>query len=74
MNPEDLINFKGQDWHTIRAILKTMLSTSIDMLCSELTHDESQRIRGRIITLKDILALEEYSINANAAPIPTRTR
>lgn len=70
MNIEDNIDFKGPTWHAVRHLLQNMLADSIDMLCAEQTADESQKLRGRIMTIKDILAIESYSIRNHSAGAP----
>lgn len=56
--PEDVINFTGHDWQAIKAFLMEKLDTSSSLLCSDLSHDESNKIRGTILLAKTILNFE----------------
>ena len=57
--PESFINFAGQDWSLLKMYLDKKLDTKISLLVGESEHDESNKIRGAISIIKEILALEK---------------
>lgn len=62
MHPEEHINFHGQDWHNLKLYLNSSLDKKIGMLVQESTHDKSNQIRGAILMIKELLALEKASV------------
>lgn len=67
LRPEEDINFAGKDWHLLKAHLHDKLEWLTAMLCGDITHDESNKIRGQILLAKTIIALEKSVRN-----MPTR--
>lgn len=67
LRPEEDINFAGKDWHLIKAHLHDKLEWLTAMLCGDISHDESNKIRGQILLAKTIIALEKSVRN-----MPTR--
>jgi hypothetical protein len=59
LRPEEDINFAGKDWHLLKAHLHEKLEWLTSMLCGDITHDESNKIRGQILLAKTIIALEQ---------------
>ena len=57
--PEEDINFAGKDWHLLKAHLHDKLEWLTSMLCGDISHDESNKIRGQILLAKTIIALEQ---------------
>jgi hypothetical protein len=67
LRPEEDINFAGKDWHLLKAHLHDKLEWLTAMLCGDISHDESNKIRGQILLAKTIIALEKSVRN-----MPTR--
>ena len=67
LRPEEDINFAGKDWHLLKAHLHDKLEWLTAMLCGDISHDESNKIRGQILLAKTIIALEK-----SVRSMPTR--
>lgn len=67
LRPEEDINFAGKDWHLLKAHLHDKLEWLTAMLCGDISHDESNKIRGQILLAKTIIALEK-----SVRTMPTR--
>lgn len=63
---EEEINFAGKDWHLLKAHLHEKLETLTSMLCGDISHDESTKIRGQILFAKTLLGLEQSARYAPA--------
>lgn len=61
-NPEESINFEGRDWSILREWLRYEIDSATYMLCGNITHDESNKLRGKILFAKTILDLEAAQI------------
>lgn len=59
-----MINFHGQDWAAIKQQLLSSREKKIGLLVSANDHDTSNRIRGAIAVINELLALEEAAIKA----------
>lgn len=58
MRPEEYINFHGPDWNTLKLYLEQQKQYQLDKLVAADSHDASQKIRGMLLMIKQILALE----------------
>lgn len=59
LRPEEDINFAGKDWYLIKGLLHEKLDMLTSMLCGDISHDESNKIRGQILFAKTLLGLEQ---------------
>lgn len=59
------INFHGPDWARIKIHLEKKMEQKIGLLVASRDHDESNRIRGSITMIKEILALENSANRAD---------
>lgn len=62
MKPEDYINFHGPEWAVLKAWLMTKQETQMGILTSDITHDTSNKIRGSLALIREILALEKAAL------------
>lgn len=53
------LEFQGATWKTLKLWLEKKREIKIGMLVGAPTHDESNRIRGALSMLEEILALEK---------------
>ena len=58
IDPKEFINFNGPEWNVLRIYLKEMQDRKTAMLIAENSHDESNKIRGAIIVIRELLRLE----------------
>jgi hypothetical protein len=61
----EYINFHGPDWARIKQYLEKKMEQKIGLLVGSRDHDESNRIRGSISMIKEILALENSARKAD---------
>lgn len=59
-----MINFYGADWAATKKWLLDSREKKIGLLVSATDHDTSNKIRGAISVINEILALEEAAIKA----------
>lgn len=59
------INFHGPDWARIKIHLEKKMEQKIGLLVASRDHDESNRIRGSVTMIKEILALENSANRAD---------
>lgn len=59
-----MINFNGQDWAAIRRWLLESKEKKIGLLVSATDHDTSNKIRGALTIISELLALEEAAKKA----------
>ena len=57
-NPEQYINYNGQDWTALKLWLEGVQAQKIRLLVAATNHDESNKIRGSLAMIQQILALE----------------
>lgn len=53
------LSFDSQQWQVLKQYLLQTKETKVGLLVSATDHDESNRIRGAISMIQQILALEE---------------
>lgn len=58
INVADHINFHGTDWHAIKIYLEQVKENKIGLLVSAEEHDQSNKIRGALSLIQQLLALE----------------
>lgn len=58
MKPEEQIMFAGRDWQLVKAYLLDQRDKKISMLCGNLDHDSSNRVRGALQQIQALLAIE----------------
>lgn len=58
IDPKEHINFHSIEWKVIKEYLKQLEEIRVGRLISETSHDESNRIRGSLQLLRDLLRLE----------------
>ncbi len=63
-HPELMIAFQGRDWMLLKHYLQQQQATKISMLLSEESHDKSNKIRGSLQVIQQILALEDAAQRA----------
>lgn len=59
-----MISFHGGEWAAIRKWLLDSKEKKMGLLVSATDHDTSNRIRGAISMINELLALEEAAIKA----------
>lgn len=59
-----MINFYGQEWAATKKWLLESKEKKIGLLVSATDHDTSNRIRGAIQVINELLALEEAAVKA----------
>lgn len=55
----EYLSFDSQQWQVLKQYLLQTKETKVGLLVSATDHDESNRIRGAISMIQQILALEE---------------
>lgn len=53
------IQYEGQQWQVLKQYLLQVKESKIGLLVSAKDHDESNKIRGAIFMINQLLALEE---------------
>lgn len=53
------IQYEGQQWQVLKQYLLQVKESKIGLLVSAKDHDESNKIRGAILMINQLLALEE---------------
>lgn len=66
-NPEQYINFNGNDWLVLKAYLKHQLENCIGKLVGDVDNDEANRLRGEIGRIRTILNLEALAAFENTS-------
>ena len=59
MNYMDQIQFEGATWKALKHYLEQAREKKVKLLVSSDTHDESNRIRGAIQMLEQLIALDK---------------
>lgn len=59
MDYTSYIQYEGQQWQVLKQHLLQVKESKIGLLVSATDHDESNRIRGAISVINQLLALEE---------------
>lgn len=68
--PESYINFAGQDWHALKLYLKDREQHYVRALIVADTHDKSNQVRGTLLFIKQLLALETAAEQAASQGTP----
>lgn len=63
MDPLAYINFHSSEWKAIKMYLEKQMSLKLDQLVGAKDQDESQKVRGAIMLIKQLLALEVNAAN-----------
>lgn len=58
MDPTYKLNYHGQDWVILRTYLSERMESCMSRLCSDLSLDETNKVRGELSAIRDILSLE----------------
>lgn len=66
-NSFDQINFHSRDWALMRDYLEQEAKTAMEIMCQDLSIDEVNRLRGRILFIKMMLKRAESTIARAAA-------
>lgn len=66
MSAFDQINFNGRDWGLMKQYLEKELSIATDVMCQNIDHDETNRLRGRILFINMMLKRAEALIKLAA--------
>ncbi len=57
------INFHGPEWATIKGWLLKAKETKTDLLVGAEDHDKSNKLRGALSMINEILQLEKAALN-----------
>lgn len=66
IRPEEHISFNGRDWVVLKAWLNEVKENKIGLLIRADTQEKSDKIRGTLAFIQEILALEKAATNAAA--------
>lgn len=64
IKPEDYINFNGQDWNALKMWAERKKEIKIGLLVQADSHDKSNKIRGELSFITELLALEHAARKA----------
>lgn len=64
IRPEEHINFHGRDWAALKMWLEQVKEKKIGLLVIEESHDKSNKIRGSLQLITELLALEKAANSA----------
>lgn len=56
---EDHVNFHGPDWNAIKIFLEQVKEVKIGLLVQAVEHDESNKIRGALSLIQQLLAYDK---------------
>lgn len=54
-SPFDQVNFQGRDWGLMKQYLEEQLQTSMEYMCTDLSIDDVNKLRGRILFINTLL-------------------
>lgn len=59
MKPETYLNYKGQEWTALKMWLEEQKRNKVGLLIGAANHDDSNKLRGALQFIDQILALEK---------------
>ncbi len=59
INYSEVIDFNGPTWRVIKAWAEEKKATKIQMLIGADSHDKSNQLRGSLLLITELLALEK---------------
>jgi hypothetical protein len=62
--PEAHVNFHSHDWLVLRTFILAKVESCVAKLCSDLSQDETSKVRGELVAYREMLNLETAALRA----------